>query len=98
MRRAQYTASDGRVFVTAIPEAAPDTHADIGVPIGPPDLSTLKLPDDWTVRLQNALVAHGILTYEDYRRNPMAVRGAINSAMREQLRELEAIYRRRAEG
>ncbi len=89
----KFTDPSGRQFVTAIPDDAPDSHADMGVPIGPPDLSELKPPADWSLQVQNGLADAGILTYKDFRRNRMAVRGVLNRVMNDQIRELEAIYR-----
>ncbi len=93
MRTVEYADETGRRFRTAIPADAPDSHADMGVPIGPPDLSAIEVPEDYSVQLQNALLERGILTYRDFRKKPMVVRGALNHVLKAQIRQLEAIYR-----
>lgn len=68
MRNVTYIDPEGRKFLVQLPDDAPDSHAPMGVPIGPPDLSDLNLPLAMEVRLNNALFARQLLTRNDVRR------------------------------
>jgi CRISPR/Cas system CMR-associated protein Cmr3 (group 5 of RAMP superfamily) len=63
-----YKDSAGRKYLVQIPENAPDSHAKLGVRVGPPDLSELKLPLTLEVRLNNALFDRGLIKLSDVRR------------------------------
>ena len=93
MKNVRHTDTTGRIWVTSIPDDAPDRHASMGVPVGPPDISGLELPEPLAVRLHNALVERDILTWRQFRRNRQAVLGALKWALRADIQGLEAIYR-----
>lgn len=92
MKRVTYTDADGRKWVTLIPDDAPDSHASMGIIIGPPDLSSLEYPEPVAIRLHNALVDRDVLTWDDFRRNRQVVQGALKWALRADIQALEAIY------
>lgn len=93
MRNVRHADASGRIWITSIPDDAPDRHASMGIPIGPPDLSELDLPEDLAIRLHNALVERDILTWRDFRRNRQAVLGAVKWALRADIQALEQLYR-----
>lgn len=92
MKRLRYTDDDGRVWVTTVPDDAPDSHAQIGIPYGPPDLAGMGLPDDVSIRLHNALVDHDVLTFADFKKKRGAVLVAIRTALQIDIQALEALY------
>lgn len=98
MRRAIWTDPSGRRWTTEIPDDAPDSDAEIGVPIGPPSLDFLDLPEALAVRLHNALHDRGLLTYEDVRRRRPDVSSAIISAAKLGVGEIVDGYHREAVG
>ena len=93
MKNVRHTDPTGRVWITSIPDDAPNSHASMGLPIGPPDLSTLELPEELATRLHNALVERNILTWDQFRRNRTAVLGALKWALRADIQRLETLYR-----
>jgi hypothetical protein len=65
MREVTYRDSDGLNWRVELPDGADDADAIRGIPIGPPDVRELGLPDDLAHRLHAALVARGLFTYND---------------------------------
>ena len=92
MRNVRHTDSTGRIWITSIPDGAPDSHASMGLPVGPPDLSKLELPEPLAVRLHNALVDRNVLTWRDFRRNRAAVLAALKWALGADIQRLERLY------
>lgn len=84
MRKAKYTAADGRKFSTMLPDDMPDEQAHVGVPVGPPDLVDAIVdgysPREFAVRLHNELHDRGVLTSRDARRDPGTVVAALMRA------------------
>ena len=72
---------EGRRFRVLLPEGVPDTEADKGVRIGPPDLDTLGLPLTVEIRLNHELFARGLFREVDIRRRPQDVVGALMAAL-----------------
>ncbi|MEE8360815.1 MAG: hypothetical protein V3R71_01605 [Gemmatimonadales bacterium] len=93
MRQVRYTDSTDRIWITSIPDDAPNGHASMGLIVGPPDLSALELPEPLAIRLHNALVERDILTWHDFRRNRAAVLGALKWALKADIQALEILYR-----
>lgn len=81
MRRAQYTDRKGRVHVVELPDGKPDSEAAMGIPIGPPPLEALGLPQEIEVRLHNQLAARGILTAADAKRGRKDIFAALQKAL-----------------
>lgn len=80
------------MWVTLLPDHEPDAHADMGIIVGPPDISSLGYSEDLTRRLHNALVERDILTWADFRRNRTLVLGALKDALRVDISALEGLY------
>lgn len=65
MRTVTYTDSDGFSWRVELPDGAEDSDASRGVPIGPPDVRVLEIPEALAKRLHAALAARGLFTYND---------------------------------
>lgn len=92
MKQARYTDDDGRIWVTLLPEEAPDTMAEQGVPHGPPSMEPLGLPLEVEVRLHNELVHREILTEHDVRRRQPEVQAALMAALKVDALRIAALY------
>lgn len=92
MRRVSYTDHEGRLRVSMIPEEALDIEAEVGVPIGPPDLSGLKLPLEIEVRLNNELYHRGILDARDALRNRQEIVYALQAALKVDAERIFGMY------
>ena len=80
-RAVTHTDAEGRMSKVLIPDKAPDSNARYGIPVGPPDLSLLKLPKDTEVRLHNELFNRGILTYADAKKKRNDVVAALQRVL-----------------
>lgn len=100
MKRATYKDETGRIWVTSIPDEAPESMAPLGVPVGPPDTSDLGLPDAVAIRLHNELARRRLFTAADVRRRTSEVVGALQAALRVDAGKIVAAYVRveRGEG
>lgn len=65
LQRSNYTDPEGMKKVVLLPEGAPESEAYRGIVVGPPDLSSLGLPKETEVRLNNELHARRIVTAQD---------------------------------
>lgn len=65
MRQITYTDPDGFAWLVELPDGAEDSDADKGVPIGPPDVRELGMPEALAKRLHVQLAARGLFTYND---------------------------------
>lgn len=92
MRRVVFEDAKGRKFLTEIPDDAPDTHAKMGVRIGPPELSSVGLPLAVEVRLNNALFARGLFTKSDLRGKKQELFAALQSAYATDVQVLDTLY------
>jgi hypothetical protein len=81
MRQARHTDDKGRIHVVLLPDDAPDSHAALGIPVGPPSLKSLGLPEEIETRLHNQLVARRILTAADAKAHRTDVFGALQKAL-----------------
>lgn len=88
----EYEAPDGRLYRRGVPEGAPPERASVGVPLGPPDLDALGLPDELNKRLHNELYHRGIFTVDDARRRRADVQTAIRAALKLNVSRILAIY------
>lgn len=77
--RKDYTDNSGRMWAVLVPDSE-DIDPAMGVPIGPPDLTALDLPEETAVRLHNQLFARGILTKSDLKGKQQQLFAALQSA------------------
>src|SRR5881392_3875623 len=80
LKRASWTDTEARKKVVLIPEES--NQAEMGIPVGPPDLSELGLPLELEVRLNNELAARDILTPIEALKGRAEISSAIQSALR----------------
>lgn len=80
MRQVTYIDKLGYKKVALLRDTDPDDHAEMGVPVGPPDFELV----DWEEvkrELNNLLVDRCILTYADIQRNPSAVSSCVRGCL-----------------
>jgi hypothetical protein len=82
----------GRQHLRAIPNGVPDSQAEIGIPIGPPPLDKLGLPEEIEIRLHNQLYARQIFTSADARGRVQEIQSALMAALRVDVNRILAIY------
>lgn len=82
MREVTYTDERGRQWLVQIPDRAPDSDASMGIVVGPPSLESLELPEEFEIRLHNALYARNLFREGDVRRRRPEVVGALMVAFR----------------
>lgn len=93
LRQVSYTDELGRRWVTRIPSGAPDSEASIGIPVGPPPLDELGLPDELQTALHNQLVDRGILTSADVRRKGLQeLHSALMAALKLDANRIAALF------
>lgn len=92
MRQVTYTDDKGRIHVVLIPDNAPDSHATLGIPVGPPSLAALGLPKEIEVRLHNQLAARRILTATDARKRRMDIFAAWQKALAVDINRIITCY------
>jgi hypothetical protein len=81
MRETRYQDREGRRWQVLLPEGVPDSEAEKGVRLGPPDLTPLDLPLSLEVRLNNELHARGMIRDRDVRGRRADVIGALMAAL-----------------
>ena len=90
--RAEYTDETGRRWVTLVPPGQED-NASIGIPVGPPDTSTLGLPEETDIRLNNELIKRGLVTKRDIRGKSQGIFAALQAALRIDMATIANLYR-----
>ena len=92
MRQVPYTDPSGRMWVVGLPESAPDSEASMGVPLAPPALDSLGLPEETEVRLQAQLVARRLFDFKDVRKRRVDVMAALQAALRVNVQRIVDLY------
>lgn len=83
MKIVDYEDDRGRKFRVELPDNAGIEDAEFGVPVGPPPVvDILELPEPFATRLHNELHRREIWNEAVIRRNPGALIGAIQAAVR----------------
>jgi len=90
LRKVEYTDREGRIFITQLPEGVPDSQAEIGIPVGPPDLTELHLPIETEVRLNNALVRRELIEAKDA--SVERIREALMAALKVDAQRIALLY------
>jgi len=89
--RAEYEDEAGLWWVVMVPEGR-EQAAHMGIPVGPPDLSTLELPPEVAARLHNELFRRGLLTKRDLRGRGMEVFAALQAAYKVDTTAVTTLY------
>jgi hypothetical protein len=92
LKNAIYTDDTGRKHSVLLPEGVPEEEAEKGIPLGPPDLTELGLPEEIGVRLHNELFYRGIITGNDALRNRPSIMSAIQSCLKLSVDNVLGIY------
>lgn len=92
MRTVDYTDDDGRSWRVQLPDELGDDMAHMGIPVGPPDLSSLGLHSELLTRLHNELFRRGIITYADALKRQPEILAAWQAALKVDALEVMRIY------
>lgn len=87
---ADYEDDDGYWWRVRVPEGTVDLS--MGIPVGPPDLSSLGLPAHLQRTLHNQLHARGLLTRRDLRGRMIEVRAALQATYKTDAQAVTALY------
>lgn len=92
MRETTYEDGEGRLWRVRLPDGVPDEMAEQGVRIGPPPLTSLRLPLEAEVRLHNQLYHRRILTERDARGRLPDIVSAIMATFKIDAGRIAALY------
>lgn len=92
-RETSYKDRDGRWWQVLVPSETPDSEAHLGIPVGPPSLETLGLPERYSIALHNELFHRKIFTEREARRRASDIASAIRSAFSVDVQEIISLYR-----
>ena len=94
MRVVEYE-KNGRRYLVQLPNEAPDSDAEKGIPVGPPNIDDLiSLPEPFSTRLHNELFARRIFTLNDTMKNQNEVRAALHAAFRIDVQVIQEAYQK----
>ena len=89
--RVDYQDEAGRMWAVLMPNND-NSHPSMGIPIGPPDLSSLGLPEETAVRLHNQLFYRSILTKQDMKRKHKELFAALQAAYRVDVTKVTELF------
>lgn len=92
LKQAIFTDELGRKKVVLLPEEAPIEDTAKGIPLGPPNLDELGLPEETAVRLHNELFNRGVIKQADALRGRADIMGALQSAFKVDVERIMNIY------
>lgn len=91
-KQVDWTDERGMKHRVTLPSRANNDSAPRGILVGPPDLSTLRLPEDIEVKLSNELASRGLFQYSDISRHRDQAQAAILASIRLDVDLLMAAY------
>lgn len=92
MKQAVYKDEAGRQWAVLLPDEAPESDAALGVPLGPPSLESLNLPEEVEVRLHNQLFARRLFAPIDVKRRRQDVFAALQAALSLDVERVVQLY------
>lgn len=92
MRQLDFTDRAGRTWRVELPDNVGDDQAHLGIPIGPPDLTRLGLPEPLAIRLHNELWGRGLFTQRDVLARRGELVAAWQAALRVDAMEVARLY------
>ena len=92
IRELSYLDRAGRTWWVKLPEGIPDSDAPLGIPVGPPSLESLGLPEEIEVALHNQLAARRIFTAKDVKTRRADVSAAIQGALKIDTEKIYGLY------
>lgn len=94
LRPVEWVDLSGRHRLRGLPAGVPDSEAEFGVPLGPPPLDELDLPDDVLLKLHNELYSRAIISASDAQRRRSEVAAAVATATRDYVFRVIDLYSR----
>jgi len=93
MKQVEYTNELGRKYIVSLPDNIPDSEAERGILIGPPDVvDALDLYEPLATRLHNELFANKLWTVKDVRRNPKLLFSIFQRVLKVDVHKLMGAY------
>lgn len=93
MRPVTYEDERGRKYLVRLPEGMGDDEAELGIPVGPPDIvDALSLPEEFATRLHNELFKRELFNLEAVTRDPRALTAALQAAYRLDVQKLHEAF------
>ncbi len=93
MRIIDYIDDDGYKRRVSLPDDAPDTHANMGILVGPPNLAPLDLPPQHDLALNNELFDRGLLTAEDVQGRQEELSAALKRVLKLDILILQQLFK-----
>ena len=93
MKEVSYIGAGGRIWWVRLPDNLPDSEAQLGIPIGPPSLEGLGLPEEIEIALHNQLAARRIFTSRDIKTRRADVLAAIQGALKLDSEKIRNLYK-----
>src|SRR3970040_2174170 len=92
MRETSYEDSAGRLHAVLLPDGASGSDASMGIPIGPPSLAALNLPESMEVLLHNELFHRHIFTWKEAKARKQDIWGALMGAFKLDVERILELY------
>lgn len=92
LKRVSYTEDSGKKVMVLLPQEAPEEEAQKGILIGPPEIESLGLSEEATVRLHNELFERGILTPKDALRGRDQIMYALQATFKVDVDRIVELY------
>ncbi len=92
MRSSSYVDEQGRYHAVMLPDDVPDKDAAKGIPVGPPSLVPLGLPEDLEIRLHNELFARKIFSAIDVKKRRIDVFAALQATFKIDIEKIIQVY------
>ena len=86
-----WTDETERKWMMRVPQC--ETDASIGIVAGPPDTSSLGLPEALDIALHNELFNRGLLTWQDVKKRPQEIQAALQSVLKIDSGKIMMLYR-----
>lgn len=90
--RVNYKNERGYKYLVEIPDEFQD-EPELGIIIGPPDLESLGLPENYEVKLNNQLFDRQLFNWSDVRRRPDDIRAALKATLRVDEQAIIRLYK-----
>ena len=83
MKAVDWTDHRGRNYRSLLPDEVPEAQAELGILLGPPDIvDAVGMPEPLATRLHNLLHRRGLYNIRAARKNPQALLGALQAALK----------------
>jgi hypothetical protein len=82
----------GRKWLRQVPKGHED-EAQFGIELGPPDISSLGLPEAISINLHNELFNRGLITWDDVKQRPGEVQAALQAALKVDAGMIMGLYK-----